>query len=38
MHARPRRLKLGVKSGRIGNMDGTKRIYYENMARLEGVE
>ncbi|KAG1668628.1 hypothetical protein FOA52_002481 [Chlamydomonas sp. UWO 241] len=32
------RQKLGVRPGRIGNMDGTKRIYYDNLARLEGVD
>ncbi len=34
----PRRLKLGIKPSRYGNMDGTKRIYYDNMARIEGVD
>ncbi|GAX80044.1 hypothetical protein CEUSTIGMA_g7483.t1 [Chlamydomonas eustigma] len=32
------RLKLGIKPSRYGNMDGTKRIYYDNLARLEGID
>ena len=32
------RLKLGIRPGRYGNIDGTKRIYYDNLARLEGVD
>jgi hypothetical protein len=32
------RLRLGIRPGRYGNMDGTKRIYYDNLARLEGVD
>jgi hypothetical protein len=32
------RLKLGIKPSRYGNLDGSKKIYYENLARLEGVD
>jgi hypothetical protein len=31
------RLKMGIKPGRYGNMDGTKRIYFDNLATLEGL-
>lgn len=32
------RLRLGIKPSRYGNLDGSKKIYYENLARLEGVD
>mmetsp|Transcript_26199 Transcript_26199/g.57230 ORF Transcript_26199/g.57230 Transcript_26199/m.57230 type:complete len:142 (+) Transcript_26199:64-489(+) len=32
------RLKLGIQPGRYGNIDGTKRVWYDNLSRLEGLE
>lgn len=31
------RLKMGVKPGRFGNLDGTKRVWYDNLSAMEGV-
>jgi len=32
------RLKLGIKSGRYGNLDGTKRVWYDNLSAMEGMQ
>ena len=32
------RLKQGIKPSRYGNFEGSKKIYYENLAKLEGVD
>lgn len=38
MHAPLRRLKMGVRPGRFGNLDGARRVWYENLARLENIK
>ncbi|KAF5836196.1 hypothetical protein DUNSADRAFT_6262 [Dunaliella salina] len=32
------RLKMGVRPGRFGNLDGAKRVWYDNLSKLEGVK
>ncbi len=29
---------MGIKPGRYGNIDGTKRIWYDNLSALEGFK
>ncbi len=29
---------MGIKPGQYGNLDGAKRIYYDNLAMLEGFK
>ena len=29
---------MGVRPGRFGNLDGAKRVWYDNLAKLEGVK
>ncbi|KAL6751328.1 hypothetical protein V8C86DRAFT_695822 [Haematococcus lacustris] len=31
------RLKMNIKAGQYGNIDGAQRIYYDNLAVLEGA-
>jgi hypothetical protein len=35
--ATTRRLKMGIKPGQYGNLDGTRRVWYDNLAAAEGV-
>ncbi|GFR48803.1 hypothetical protein Agub_g10754 [Astrephomene gubernaculifera] len=31
------RLRLGIRPGRYGNLDGAQRIFMDNLARVEGI-